>query len=126
MSIGSIVSEFGSTLYLYRPTNTVSSDGKPLRTYAQVTSFRGFVQPGSQSQDVLEGRQSGRTGGTIYIDGTLDVRIDDEIYSGTSGTVDRWRVTGAANPGDVGRLSATHRLNMTVVDVVEVEPGITP
>lgn len=126
MSISSLVSEFGQTLYLYRPTNTVSSDGKPLRTYAQVTSFTGFIQPGAQGQDVLEGRQSGRTGGTIYVSGTLDVRIDDEIYSDTSGTVDRWRVTGASNPGEVGRLSASHRLNMTAIDVTEVEPGITP
>jgi len=125
LSIQSLISEFGTTLYLHRPTATVSSDGKPLRTYALVTGFTGFIQPSSQGQDVLEGRQSSRTAATIYVSGTLDVRIEDEIYSATSGSAERWRVTGSTNPGEVGRLSAAHRLNMTVVDVVQIKPDIT-
>lgn len=125
MSIASLVSEFGVTLYLYRPTATVSSDGKPLRTYALVESFTGFIQPSSQSQDVLEGRASSRTAVTIYVSGTLDVRIEDEIYSGTSGSVERWRVSGSTNPGEVGRMSSAHRLNMTVIDAVQVAPEVS-
>ena len=125
MSIGAIVSEFGMSLNLYRPTATVSSDGKTLRTYAFVQSFTGFVQPSAQGQDLLEGRQSSRTSVAIYVEGTLDVRIDDEIYSATTGTAERWRVSGSTNPGEVGRISASHRLNMTVIDAVQVAPEIS-
>ena len=126
MSIASLVTEYGTMLYLHRPTMSVSSDGKPMRTYAYVVSARGFIQPSAQSQERLEGRLNGRTAATIYFTGTLDVRIDDELYTGTSGTVDRWRVTGATNPGEVGRnFSVSHRLNMTVVEAVQVDPSIS-
>lgn len=125
MSIESIVSEFGITLYIHRPTMSVSSDGKPNRTYASVGECVGFVQPGAQNSDVLEGRMSGRTGATIYISGSVDIRIDDELYTGTSGAVTRWRVSGKTNPGETARaFSLAHRLKMTVVDAVQVDPDL--
>jgi hypothetical protein len=124
MSIASMISEFGVTLYIHRPTMTVSSDGKPNRTYASVGSAVGFVQPAGQSSDVLEARMSGRTNCTIYFDGSVDVRIDDELYTGTSGTVSRWRVTGATNPGETGRVFGSHRLMMTVVDAIQIDPDL--
>jgi hypothetical protein len=126
VSIESIVNEFGITLYVHRPTMTVSSDGKPNRTYASVAEVVAFVQPSGQSSDVLEGRMSGRTSATIYIAGSQDIRIDDELYTGTSGSVVRWRVTGTTNPGETSRAFALrHRLKMTVVDAVQVDPSLS-
>lgn len=125
MSISTLISSFGVELHIYRPTLGVSADGKTQRTYALVGTVVGFLQPSSQTSDFLEGRSSGRTAGSLFIAGTVDVRIDDEIYSAKTGAVDRWRVNGATNPGEVARVSATHRLNLTVVDVVQIDPQIT-
>jgi len=124
LSIESLISTFGTTLNLYRPQMTVSSDGKPNRTYVATASLRGFIQPGGQSSDILEGRPSGRTTATIYFAGAQDVRIDDELYSGTTGTVSRWRVVGAVNPGEIGRNFSAHRLNLTTVDAIQVDPDL--
>jgi hypothetical protein len=55
----------------------------------------------------------------------LDVRIDDEIRDGLYGTVRNWRVTGANVPGEVIVANSAAHLAMTVVDAVEVEPGVT-
>lgn len=126
MSISGIIGRFGIPLYVYRPTITTASDGTVVRTYASAAiSARGFVQPSGQTQDVFEGRASSRTTGVVYFDGALDIRIEDEIYSGTSGSVTAWRVTGIVNPGEIGRSLAALHLNMTAVDVVEVEPTVS-
>jgi len=126
LSIESLVSEFGTVLYLHRPTMTVSSDGKPMRTYGYIANARGFIQPSGQSSDTLEGRLNVRTAATIYFVGSFDVRIDDELYTGTSGTVARWRVIGSTNPGEIGRnFPNAHRLNMTVVEATMVDPSIS-
>jgi hypothetical protein len=125
LSISSLVGRFGIDLYVYRPTLTTASDGTVVRTFSSAAiTARGFVQPTGQTQDVFEGRASSRTTGTAYFDGALDIRIEDEIYSGTSGSVTAWRVTGAVNPGEMGRTLAALHLNMTAVDVVEVEPTV--
>jgi len=126
VSIESLVSEFGTTLYLYRPTVTRSSDGRMLRTFALSSTLTGFVQPNGQSEDTRNGRQNSRTGCTVYFSGSQDIRIEDELSSTSSGAGDRWRVTGAWNPGEVNRLGGSHRLNMTVVDAVEVAPQVSP
>ena len=126
MSIGSIIARFGVTLYVYRPTITAASDGTVIRTYSSAAvSAKGFVQPTGQSQDVFEGRASSRTAGTIYFEGAQDVRIEDEIYSGTTGSVTAWRVVGAVNPGEIGRLGGVAGyLSLTAVEVIEIEPSV--
>lgn len=127
MSIAAIIARFGIPLYVFRPTITTATDGTVVRTYStSALSARGFVQPTGQSQDVFEGRASSRTAGTIYFEGSLDIRIEDEIYNGTTGSVTAWRVVGMVNPGEIGRLSGTaSHLNLTAVEVVEVEPSVT-
>jgi hypothetical protein len=125
MSIESLVNRFGMTLYLYRPSTSVGVDGEVSRTYSRVCEFRGFVNTSSQSSNVAMGRAEGRTQATIYVPGSLDVRIDDEIRDGFYGTVRNWRVTGANVPGEVIVANSAAHLAMTVVDAVEVEPGVT-
>jgi hypothetical protein len=123
LSIETLVRQFQITLHIYRPVLTVSTDGKPMRTYTFKETVYGFIQPSSQSSEVFEGRSNGRTSGTIYFVGATDVAIDDEIYSAKTGTALRWRVSGLVNPGEIARIfPASHRLNMTVVDVVEIAP----
>jgi hypothetical protein len=53
------------------------------------------------------------------------VRIDDEIRDGVTGTVRNWRVTGASIPGEVVAANSAAHLAMTVVDAIEVEPGVS-
>jgi hypothetical protein len=125
MSIEALVNRFGLTLYLYRPTIGLGTDGQTTRTYARQSEVRAFVQPGAQSSDVFQGRMSGRTSCTIYLSGLVDVRIDDELRDGFTGTVRNWRVTGASNPGETSPAQSASHLAMTVVDAVEVEPGVT-
>lgn len=123
MSIETLVRQFQIALHIYRPVLTVSTDGKPMRTYTFKETLYGFVQPASQSSDVFEGRSNGRTSGAIYFVGAVDVAIDDEIYSAKTGTASIWRVSGIVNPGEIARIfPASHRLNMTAVDVVEIAP----
>lgn len=125
MSIEALVNRFGLTLYLYRPTMGIGSDGQPTRSYVRTTQLTGFVQPSAQSSDVFSGRMEGRTPCTIYLSGSVDVRIDDEIRDGVTGTVRNWRVTGASIPGEVVAANSAAHLAMTVVDAVEVEPGVS-
>ena len=120
MSIGSLVARFGRRLWVQRPTVSVGADGEVARAYAAVCCVRGFVQPNTESSDVAQGRMSGRTGTTIYLEGKVDIRIDDEIRDALSGGR-LWRVTGAVNPGDVGASQAAPHLSMTVVDATEVD-----
>ena len=100
MSIESIVNRFGITLYVYRPTTGVNTDAQVTRSYSRVSEVRGFVQPAGQTSEVYQGRMEGRTPCTIYIQGSADIRIDDELRDGFYGTVRNWRVTGASNPGE--------------------------
>jgi len=125
MSIEALVNRFGLTLYLYRPTMGLGTDGQPTRTYSRTAEIRGFVQPGTQTSDELQGRMTARTSCSIYLSGNVDVRIDDEIRDGFTGTVRNWRVTGAAQPGETYAANSASHLTMTVVDAVEVEPGVT-
>lgn len=126
MSVASLVARFGQTLYAYRPTTTVLSDGQVSRAYASDIEFRGFWQPGSQTDAIAQGAAQGRTTGTIYAEGSVDVRIDDEIHDRETGTARSWRVVGVVNPGDLGRTQANPHMNFTAMDVVEVEPEGTP
>ena len=132
MSIESLIGKFGQSLYLWRPTITISTDGTVVRTmlYVDATGvgFRGFIQPSGQSADVFEGRQNSRTNVTIYAKGSIDARIDDEIYfvNGvtTIGNTRVLRVVGKINPADLGNSLADSFLSMTVIEAVEILPTI--
>lgn len=125
MSIEAMVARLGVPLYLYRPTTSVGADGEVSRSYARAVELRGFVDPGTKSSDVAYGRATGRVPVTIYLSGYVDVRIDDEIRNGYSGTVRNWRVTGATNPGETYSSNGAPNMLMTVVACEEVEPGVT-
>lgn len=125
MSIGGLIAMFGRCLFVYRPDTTVASDGRVERAYSREFEVRGFVQPGTQTSDVAQGRMSGRTQTTIYLESCADIRIDDEIHDKVTGTAKTWRVTGVSNPGLLGDTGASPHLNHTIVDCVEVEPEVS-
>lgn len=122
MSIGSLIARFGATLYVRRSTTTLGADGEMSLDYKQVDVVRGWVQPASQTSEVAQGRENARTSTTIYLEGLVDVEIDDEIHDVASGTGRTWRIVGSVNPGFVGTTAAAPHLNMTSVECVEVEP----
>ena len=124
MSIAGLIDRFGISLWVFRPTATVGNDGEVALAFASILETRGFVQPTSQTSEVAQGRENGRTTTTIYFSGSIDVRIDDEIRNAATGTTRVWRVIGATIPGEVGASSAAPHLLMTVVDCVEVEPEV--
>jgi hypothetical protein len=125
LSIASLLQQFGTTYYRARPLTTVQSDGTVQRSRTPVLEIFAWIQPSGQNQDVFEGRMNSRTAGTMYIEGSVDVAIDDEIYTGTGGTVSTWRVSGAINPGLLAQTQVGgHPLNMTVVEVTLVEPTL--
>jgi hypothetical protein len=126
MSIASLVSRHGKRLYWSRPTITRASDGRAIRTYAEVSSALFFVQTGSQSSDVFEGRANTRVSASLYAVGVLDIRIDDEIRDVEAqpfplSLARNFRVIGVANPLD---FASTDTLSMSVVDVVQVDPDV--
>lgn len=126
MSIAGLIGKFGRTLYQYRPTITRATDGQVVRTFdtLQATVF-GFIQPSGQTTDPAQGRANSRTSATIYLEGLVDVDADDEFYESKTGSTIAWRVVGSTNPGYVGTTAAAPHLNMTVVQVVAVEPRVT-
>lgn len=121
MSIQGLVSRFGVQLWVYRPSLGVASDGELTRSYVAICCVKAFVQPSTQTSDVAQGRMQGRTAGTAYISGLVDIRVDDELRNMLTPNARNWRVTGAANPGEVGATQAAPHLNMTLVEVVEIE-----
>ena len=126
MSIASLVTTHGKELWWSRPTITRASDGRAIRTYAEISSALFFVQTGSQSSDVFEGRANTRVSASLYAVGVLDIRIDDELRDVEStpspNTYARnFRVIGVANPLD---FASTNALSMSVVDVVQVDPDV--
>ncbi len=127
MSIGGIIAQFGRCLFVYRPAVAVGADGQVSRSYAREFTVTGFVQPGSQSSDVAQGRMNGRTATTIYVEGCADVEVDDEIHDRIAGTanVKTWRVTGVTNPGLLGDTGAAPHLNHTEIECVEIEPEVS-
>jgi hypothetical protein len=125
MSIESLVNRMGITLYLYRPSTSVGADGEVSRSYARATELRGFVDSGSEDSSVAYGRATGQTNATIYLAGSVDVRIDDEIRNGYTGTVRNWRVGGVVQPGETAASNGAPNLTMTVVTATEVDPGVT-
>lgn len=125
MSIEALVNRFGLTLYLYRPTTGVGADGEVSRSYARVCELKGFVDSGSETSAIALGRANGQTSATIYLPGSVDVRIDDEIRNGYTGTVRNWRVDGAVQPGETFAANSAAHLTMTVVQATEVDPGVT-
>jgi len=125
LSISALVDRFGIDLYVYRPSVSTGNDGEVALSFAKAYSARGFIQPTSQTSDVAQGRENGRTTATIYFTGSVDVRIDDEIRNAESGTYRLWRVVGAVNPGEVGVTYAAPHLSMTAVDCIEVEPELS-
>jgi|GEM_PF-3003724 hypothetical protein len=125
MSIEALVNRFGLTLYLYRPTTGVGNDGEVSRSYVRTAEIKGFVDSTSETSAVAYGRANGQTSATIYLSGSVDVRIDDEIRSGVTGTVRNWRVEGVVNPGETVAANSAAHLAMTVVTATEVDPGVT-
>lgn len=128
MSIASIVSKFGRTFYVVHPVATVETDGSTLWTYVAATpalTLTGFFQPSTQAEDPFQGRANTRTQGTIYFVGSQDIRIEDEIYTATTGATSVFRVRGVVNPGELGITNADEALNFTSVEVTLVAPTIT-
>jgi hypothetical protein len=121
LSIAGLVDRFGITLYVFRPTATVGADGEVALAFANALETKGFVQPSSESSDVAQGRELGRTSATAYFAGTVDVRIDDELHDVSTGSARTWRIVGIVNPGEVGTSAAAAHLNMTVVECQEIE-----
>lgn len=126
MSIAGLIAKFGKTLYQYRPTVTRATDGQVVRTYSTIqATVVGFIQPSGQTTDPAQGRTNTRTQATIYLEGLVEVLADDEFYESNVGSTTAWRVVGATNPGYVGTTLAAPHLNMTVVQVVAVDPRVT-
>jgi len=125
MSIEALVNRLGLTLYVYRPTVSVGNDGEVARQYVRTAEIKGFVDSGSEDSAIAYGRATGQTSATIYLSGSVDVRIDDEIRSGVTGTVRNWRVGGVVNPGETVASNGAWNLAMTVVTATEVDPGVT-
>lgn len=121
MSIAGLVDRFGITIYVFRPTVTTNADGEVGLKFDSVLQTKAFMQPASQSSDVAQGRELGRTNATAYFSGSVDVRIDDELHDVLTGTARTWRVIGIVNPGEVGTSGAASHLNMTVVECQEIE-----
>lgn len=128
MSIDALISRFGIDLHIYEPTYTTASDGSVVRTFGRVVSEKGFIQPASQSEPFVQGRQEGRTNVQIFFPRGTSVPIDAEIRDSTSAETGwrAWRVTGATNPGELQETLAAPHLSMTVVDAVEIEPEVEP
>jgi hypothetical protein len=128
LSIDSLIERFGIALYIYEPVYTTGSDGSVIRTFGRVSSETGFVQPSSQSEPFIQGRQEGRTSAQIFFRAGTSVPIDAEIRDSMS--VDTgwraWRVIGSTNPGELQETLAAPHLSMTVVDAVEIEPEVEP
>lgn len=129
MSIGALISRFGRTYYVHRPSITTHTDGTRRWNYdtgVSAITATGWFQPSGQSESPFEGRANSRTAGTIYFEGKLDILIEDEIYTvDVDGKTPVFRVTGLINPGLVGSSGAAPHLNMTVVDVLQVDPEET-
>jgi len=122
MSIDSLIDTFGTTLYLFSPTYQTTSDGSVSRTYGKAATATGFLQPSSQSQAVGLDRMEGRTTVVIYFKpGTTGgVAVDWEIQTAELPAYRRFVVTGVTNPGELATTGAASRLNMTVVEAVEL------
>lgn len=125
MSIEALVNRMGITLYVYRPSTSVGADGEVQRNYTRGQEVRGFVDSGSENSAIAYGRATGQTSATIYLSGVVDVRIDDEIRNGYTGTVRNWRVGGVVQPGETFASNGAPHLTMTVVTATEVDPGVT-
>ena len=122
MSIDALISRFGITLYVYHPVYSTGSDGSVARSFGRVVVEKGFVQPASQAEPFVQGRQEGRTGVQIFFPRGTNVPIDAEIRDAELNTWRQWRVTGSTNPGELQQTLAAPHLSMTVVDAVEIEP----
>lgn len=122
MSIESLIDTFGMTLYLFAPTYQTTSDGSVSRTYSRSASATGFLQPSGQSQAIGLDRMEGRTTVVIYFKAgtTGPVGVDWEIQTGELPEYRRFVVTGVTNPGELATTGAASRLNMTIVEAVEV------
>lgn len=128
MSIAALVSKFGRTFHVFRPTISVSEDATRKWAYSPgvpVLSIVGFFQPTAEAEDPFQSRANSRTTGTIYFEGSQDIRIEDELYEAAVGSTKVFRVRGVVNPGELGTTGAAPHLNMTTVDVVEVAPSTT-
>ena len=122
MSISSLVSQFGITLYIREPTYAVDTDGSVVRSYGRVYSANGFIQPSGQTDGVSQGRINGRRAVSIYFEGAIEISVDAEIHDSEFLPTRQWRVTGTTNPAELGQSGTASHLNMTVVDAVEIEP----
>lgn len=122
MSIASLISQFGITLYIREPTYAVDTDGSVVRSYGRVYSAKGFIQPSGQTDGVSQGRINGRRAVSIYFEGAIEIGVDDEIHDSEILPARQWRVTGTTNPAELGQSGTASRLNMTVVDAVEINP----
>lgn len=128
MSIAALVDRYGRTLYVMRPTTTVTTDGTVVRSYptTPTVTAKGFIQPSGQTSEVFEGRMNSRTACSIYFAGVVAIEVDDLIYDVLpaalpSGTSRVFRIIGTIVPGD---LNSTEYMCMTVCDAVEVLPEI--
>ena len=125
MSIESLVSQFGMTLYHFVPTTSTGADGQVSRSYsATATSRIGFVQPTSANESTAQGRNTERRTATIYFAAVFRVDVDDEFHDVQLGAARTWRVTGRVNPGELATTFSASRLNMMPVDVIEIEPAV--
>ena len=122
MSIPSLISQFGITLYIREPTYAVDTDGSVVRSYGRVYSAKGFIQPSGQTDGVSQGRINGRRAVSIYFEGAIEIGVDYEIHDSEFLSARQWRVTGSVNPAELGQSGTASHLNMTVVDAVEIEP----
>lgn len=125
MSIEALISRFGIDLHVYEPVYTTQTDGTVVRTFGRVVSEKGFVQPSSQSEPFVQGRQEGRTNCQIFFMPNVSVPIDAEIRDAQVAPWRQWRVTGSTNPGELETTGAAPHLSMTVVDAVQIEPDYT-
>jgi hypothetical protein len=120
MSIESLVSQFGMTLYHFVPTTSTGADGQVSRSYAATATSRiGFVQPTSANESTAQGRNTERRTATVF-----RVDVDDEFHDAQIGAARTWRVTGRVNPGELATTFSASRLSMMAVDVIEIEPVV--
>jgi hypothetical protein len=122
VSVASLIASRGRSVALYRPSVGRRADGTKTRTESKVAEYVAFIQPNSATQQRQQGRETMRQEATIYFEGVVDIRTDDEIGLPSSLPQVRYRVSGVRIPDEI--LSGTPNAH-TIVDATRILPALT-
>lgn len=119
MSVAAMIRRMGRTISVQRPTTCQREDGTLERCKDPVLTATAFIQPRGAAQQLAQGRDTMRTACIIYLEGSVDIRTDDEIAEPDYGAAcSIYRVVGVRVPD----LATTHPNAHTIVDAVQVLP----